>query len=60
MIVYLLSIILPSNTLTTWRKLMQLEAFDDAGNFVFVAAYLVKDILWLRLLSIAGSLVVLP
>ena len=39
---------------------MQLEAFDDAGNFVFVAAYLVKDILWLRLLSIAGSLVVLP
>ena len=39
---------------------MQLEAFDDAGNFVFVAAYLVKDILWLRLLSIIGSLVVLP
>ncbi|MCP4767555.1 MAG: hypothetical protein GY875_14920 [Gammaproteobacteria bacterium] len=39
---------------------MQLEAFDDAGNFVYVAAYLVKDILWLRLLSIIGSLIVLP
>ena len=39
---------------------MQLDVFDDAGNFVFVAAYLVKDILWLRLLSIIGSLVVLP
>jgi hypothetical protein len=39
---------------------MQLEAFDDAANFVFVAAYLVKDILWLRILSIVGSLVVLP
>ena len=39
---------------------MQLDAFDDAGNFVYVAAYLVKDILWLRLLSIIGSLVVIP
>lgn len=39
---------------------MQLDVFDDAGNFVFVAAYLVKDILWLRILSIIGTLLVLP
>jgi len=39
---------------------MRLDLFDDAGNLIFVAAYLVKDILWLRILSIAGSLVVIP
>lgn len=39
---------------------MRLETFDDAGNLVFVAAYLVKDVLWLRILSIVGALIILP
>jgi hypothetical protein len=39
---------------------MRIDLIDDASNLTYVAAYLVKDILWLRILSIAGSLIVLP
>ena len=40
--------------------LMHLNVIDDLANLIFVGAYWVKDILWLRLLSIVGSLVVIP
>lgn len=39
---------------------MQLDSFLNTGNLIFVAAYWVKDILWLRILAIVGSLVGLP
>lgn len=39
---------------------MHLNALDNMANLIFIGAYLVKDILWLRLLSILGSLVVIP
>jgi CRP-like cAMP-binding protein len=39
---------------------MHLDAFNNAGNLIYVAAYWVKDILWLRILSIAGSLIGIP
>jgi hypothetical protein len=39
---------------------MHLNALDDLANLIFLGAYLVKDILWLRLLTIVGSLVVIP
>jgi len=39
---------------------MRIDLFDGASNLAYVAAYLVKDILWLRILSIVGSLIVLP
>jgi len=39
---------------------MRLEAFNNAGNLIYVAAYWVKDILWLRILSVVGSLVGIP
>lgn len=39
---------------------MNLSFLDDLANLMFISAYLVKDILWLRLLSIVGSLLVLP
>jgi len=39
---------------------MHLNALDDLANLIFLGAYWVKDILWLRLLSIVGSLVVIP
>jgi len=39
---------------------MHLNALDDLANLTFLGAYLVKDILWLRLLTIVGSLVVIP
>lgn len=39
---------------------MNLTFLDDLANLLFISAYLVKDILWLRLLSIVGSLTVLP
>ena len=39
---------------------MRLDIFDHAGNLIFVAAYWVKDIFWLRILAIVGSLVGLP
>ena len=39
---------------------MTLFFFNTAANLIFMSAYWVKDILWLRLLSIAGSLVILP
>lgn len=39
---------------------MPLNVIDDLANLIFVGAYWVKDILWLRLLTIAGSLVVIP
>jgi hypothetical protein len=39
---------------------MRIDLFDDASNLTYVAAYLVKDLLWLRILSIVGSLIVLP
>ena len=32
----------------------------NVANLIFLGAYLVKDILWLRILSIAGSVVILP
>jgi len=39
---------------------MHLNVIDDLANLIFISAYWVKDILLLRLLSIAGSLVVIP
>ena len=39
---------------------MRIDLFDDASNLAYVAAYLVKDIFWLRILSIGGSLMVIP
>jgi Popeye protein conserved region len=39
---------------------MHLNVIDDLANLIFIGAYWVKDILWLRLLSIVGSLVVIP
>ena len=39
---------------------MGLDAFNNAGNLIYVAAYWVKDILWLRILSIVGSLIGIP
>jgi hypothetical protein len=39
---------------------MPLYILDDLANLIFIGAYWVKDILWLRLLSILGSLIVIP
>ncbi len=39
---------------------MPLNILDHLANLIFVGAYWVKDILWLRLLAIVGSLVVIP
>jgi len=39
---------------------MQLNVIDHLANLIFLGAYWVKDILWLRLLCILGSLVVIP
>jgi hypothetical protein len=39
---------------------MHLNALDDLANLIFLGAYWVKDILWLRLLSIVGSLLIIP
>jgi hypothetical protein len=39
---------------------MHPNIIDDLANLIFVGAYWVKDIFWLRLLSILGSLVVIP
>ena len=39
---------------------MSLNALDNLANLTFFAAYWVKDILWLRLLVMVGSLVVIP
>jgi Popeye protein conserved region len=39
---------------------MSLNVLDNVANLIFVSAYWVKDILWLRLLAIVGSLVVIP
>ncbi len=39
---------------------MHLSVIDNVANLIFVGAYWVKDILWLRLLAIVGSLVVIP
>ncbi len=39
---------------------MPLNVIDDLANLIFVGAYWAKDILWLRVLSIVGSLVVVP
>ena len=39
---------------------MYLNIIDDLANLIFVGAYWVKDILWLILLSIVGSLTVIP
>jgi Popeye-like protein len=39
---------------------MSLNVLDNLANLIFVSAYWVKDILWLRLLAIVGSLVVIP
>jgi hypothetical protein len=39
---------------------MHLAILDDLANLILVGAYWVKDILWLRLLSIVSSLVVIP
>jgi hypothetical protein len=36
--------------------LMHLNVLDDLANLIFMGAYWVKDILWLRLLAIVGSL----
>ncbi len=39
---------------------MPLNVIDDLANLIFVGAYWAKDILWLRVLSIVGSLAVVP
>jgi hypothetical protein len=39
---------------------MSLNALDNLANLIFLGAYWVKDILWLRLLVMVGSLVVIP
>ncbi|MGE5548600.1 MAG: Crp/Fnr family transcriptional regulator [Solirubrobacterales bacterium] len=39
---------------------MPLSLLDNLANLIFMGAYWVKDILWLRLLAIVGSLVVIP
>jgi hypothetical protein len=39
---------------------MPITIFDHIANLIFVGAYWVKDILWLRVFSIVGSLVILP
>ncbi len=39
---------------------MSLSVLDNLANLIFISAYWVKDILKLRLLSIVGSLVVIP
>ncbi len=39
---------------------MPLSVLDNLANLIFIGAYWVKDILKLRLLSIVGSLVVIP
>ena len=39
---------------------MLLNILDDLVNLIFVGAYWVKDVLWLRLLSIVGSLMIIP
>jgi hypothetical protein len=39
---------------------MSLNVLDHIVNLIFVAAYWVKDVLWLRLLSIVGSLMIIP
>ncbi len=39
---------------------MPLSILDHIANLIFVGAYWVKDILWLRILSIVGSLMILP
>ncbi len=40
--------------------LMHLNVLVDLSNLIFIGAYLVKDILWLRLLAVVGSLVIIP
>ncbi len=40
--------------------LMHLSIIDNLANLILVGAYWVRDILWLRLLAIVGSLVVIP
>ena len=39
---------------------MYLNALDNLSNLIFIGAYWVNDILWLRLLAMAGSLVLIP
>jgi hypothetical protein len=39
---------------------MLLNILDDLVNLIFLTAYWVKDILWLRLLSIVGSIIIIP
>jgi hypothetical protein len=39
---------------------MLLNVLDDVVNLIFLGAYWVKDILWLRMLSIVGSLLIIP
>ena len=39
---------------------MLLNLLDNLVNLIFVGAYWVKDVLWLRLLSIVGSLMIIP
>ncbi len=39
---------------------MLLFIIINVANLIFLGAYLVKDILWLRILSIAGSVVIIP
>jgi hypothetical protein len=39
---------------------MYLNALDNLSNLIFIGAYWVKDVLWLRLLAMLGSLVLIP
>jgi Popeye-like protein len=48
------------STPTRYGDLMFLNVLDDVVNLIFLGAYWVKDILWLRLLAIVGSLVSIP
>jgi hypothetical protein len=40
--------------------LMSLNVLDNLSNLIFIGAYWVKDILWLRLLAMVGSLMIIP
>jgi hypothetical protein len=39
---------------------MSVNILENLSNVVFIGAYWVKDILWLRLLAMLGSLVIIP
>ncbi len=49
-----------SPILSTPKRRWSLNVLDNLSNLIFLGAYWVKDILWLRLLAMVGSLVAIP